>query len=130
MWAFRERSYSIAHPPDYAEVIAKRPPAPPYPPRTADHQAAVHFAFAYALSTVGRVSEGEEQIKRGLAIPGISKGYQHLFLFELALHSRTRGNTDEAIALAQKAIQLIPEHHRPWEFLADTYRSSFIRGWE
>ena len=118
--------YLAAYPPNYAEVLAKRPPATPYAPRTSTQQAAEHFVLGYALSCVGRMVEAEKQFKRGLAIPGIAKGYQHLLLFELALQYRTRGNTEEAIAAAQKATELLPEHHRPWEFLAQIYRSSFL----
>lgn len=130
MWAAINRGYMAVYPPNYGDVLAKRSPASPYPVRTPDHQAAVHYVFGYALSSVGRVVDAEEQFRKGLAIPGIRNGYKHLLLFELALHQRTRGNTEEAIATAQKVIELLPQHHRPWEFLAQVYRSSFLPGWE
>lgn len=124
MWEPKKRWYLAAYPPNHGEVAAKRPPAADYAPRTPDQQAAEQFVLGYALSCVGRMVEAEEHFKRGLAVPGIAKGYQHLLLFELALQYRTRGGTEEAIAAAQKATELVPEHHRPWEFLAQTYRSS------
>ncbi|MDA2929702.1 ankyrin repeat domain-containing protein, partial [Acidobacteria bacterium AH-259-O06] len=130
MWKPTKRWYLAAYPPSYAEVLAKQSPAPDYAPRTPDQQAAEQFVFSYALSCVGRMVEAQERLKNGLAIPGIAKGYQHLLLFELALQYGTLGNTEEAIAAAQKATELLPEHHRPWGFLAEVYRSSFIEGWQ
>jgi len=40
---------------------------------------------------VGRVGEAEKELTTGLMVPGISKGYRHLFLFELALHHNAQG---------------------------------------
>ncbi len=125
MWGAMDRSYTVAYPPDYMKVLSKRTrEAAPYHQRTPDQQAAVHFVFGYALSSVGRAVEAEEEIRKGLAIPDIGKGYQHLLLFELARIYHSKGNTEEAIAMALKAIPLIPEHHRPYQFLAELYRGS------
>jgi len=130
IWSPQKRWHLVAYSRDYANVLAKRTSAAPYRPRTPNEQAAEHFVFGYALSSVGRVVEAEERFRKGLGIAGIGKGFQHLFLFELALHYRARGNTEEAIAAAQRATELLPEHHRPWQFLAQIYRSSFIEGWQ
>ncbi len=119
MWEAVDRSYIVAYPPDYQKILSKRTQKiTPYPPRTPDQQAAAHFVFGYALSSVGRTVEAEEEIKKGLAISDIGKGYQHLLLFELARIYRSKGNTEEAITTAQKSITLFPEHHRPYQNLS------------
>jgi len=130
MWGPRGRNYTVAYPPDHAMGGAVKRTAPPYRPRTADEQAAVHFVFGYALSSVGRGEEAESWFRQGFAIPGIDRYHQHLLLFELALQSAAKGSLKEAIAMAQKASALLPEHHRPWRFLAQLYRGSRGEGWE
>lgn len=130
MWAATRRWYATAHPHDHAHVLAKRSAASAYPPRGADQLAAAHYVLGYALASVGRADEAEEEFRRGLATPGISRGYRHLFLLELAQLYRARGNTQDAITAAEQAAALVPEHHRPWELLAQTYRSAHAEGWE
>ena len=85
---------------NHQEIVAERSPAPPYPERLPDDEAAVHFVFGYALSSNGRVEEAESHLRKGLTIPGIGKGYQFLFFNELAVHYAATGRTDEAIVAA------------------------------
>ena len=126
MWAAHERAYILAYPPDYAAILAARPPAPPYPSRTPDQQAAWQYVLGYALSSVGRVPEGEIQLKKGLAIRGVGNAYQHLLRLELALHAGTRGNMEDSTAMLRRAIDLLPQHHRPWQFIAQNARNGFV----
>ena len=116
--------YLVIRPANAAEAPARRTPASPYRPRTPNERAAEHFVYGYALGSVGQEADAEEHLQAGLAIPGIGKGYQHLLLLELAVHERARGRTEDAIATAQKAVELVPEHFRPWQFLAQAYRDS------
>ncbi len=127
MWggAFK-RMYIVAHPVDHAERLRARPPAAAYLPPSPEAQAAADFVWSYALSSVGRVAEGETLLMRALALPRLGPTYQHLLLFELALHRNIQGRRDEAVALAERAIALLPEHHRPWRFLAQIYRSDAV----
>jgi tetratricopeptide (TPR) repeat protein len=130
MWRATDGYYLLAYPPDYAETLLKRPASLPYRARTPDEQAAEQYIYGYALSSVGRVKEAAERFNDGLTIPGIGKGYQHLLLFELAINSYNRGNTEEALSMAQRAIDLLPEHHRPYLFIAEIYRRSMIGDWQ
>lgn len=125
MWAGPwKRFYLIPHPSDSSGSPQNRPPAPAYPPRTPDQQAAAQFVLGYAHSSIGRVAAGEQFLRAGLATPGVGKHYQHLLLFELALHAQARGHRDEAIGLARRAIELLPEHSRPWQFIGEIHKSS------
>jgi tetratricopeptide (TPR) repeat protein len=121
MWAAIKREYLLAYPHDYANFVVKHASASPYPAPTSDQQAAFLYVQGYALASVGRLAEAEQQFHDGLAVRGIGIGYQHLFLFELAQIYRTQGKTEIAIATAEKAAALLPEHHRPWELLAELY---------
>lgn len=116
--------YQVIRPANAAEASARRASASPYRPRTPDERAAEHFVYAYALGSVWREADALEQLREGLAIPGIGKGYQHLLLFELAVHEWIEGHTEDAITTALKAAELVPEHFRPWQFLAKAYRDS------
>jgi tetratricopeptide (TPR) repeat protein len=130
MWQPRQRWYVAARPANYVDVVAKNAGAGAYKPRTADQRAAEHFVYGYALSSIGRATEAEAEIKRGLAVAGVTKGYEHLLMFELAQLLLARGNTDEAIAAGRRATELIPEHHRPWKWLAQAYRGTLMEGRE
>jgi Ankyrin repeats (many copies) len=127
MWTATTGRGITVYPPDFIKILASRPASPPYPGPTPNQQAAYQFVLGYAFSSIGQLDEGEMHLKQGLAIPNIGKGYQHLLTFELALHSLHKGNVKEAITLAQNAIAILPEHHRPWQFLAQIYKKL---GWE
>src|SRR6185436_12108101 len=77
-WRLNDSTFIAKPPQGYAEFVAKRRAAEPYPPRTADMQAAVHFVFGYGFSEIGRPAEAEREFEKGLAIPGIGKGYRHM----------------------------------------------------
>ena len=130
MWGARDRPYNAFYPPNYAEVLAKRSAAPPYPARTPDQRAAAHFVFGYALRSVGRMAEAEANINKGLAIREAGKGYRHLLLLEQALHLRERGELEKSNETLQQAIKLLREHHRPWQYLAENYRNGSGKDWK
>jgi tetratricopeptide (TPR) repeat protein len=122
MWGPRGRHYFVAHPRDLEKAAAKRRAPKPYPIRTPDQRAAKHFVYAYALSSVGRVAEGEDELDRGLAIQGIGKAYEHFLLVEKAMHMAARGDLEGSTATLRSAIDLVPEHDRPWALLAKNQR--------
>lgn len=73
-WRLNEYVY-IARPPEgYADFVARRRASQTYPPRTPDMQAAVHFAFGYGFSEVGRGADAEREFEKGLALAGIGNG--------------------------------------------------------
>ncbi|HSG06537.1 MAG TPA: hypothetical protein VLB09_09075, partial [Nitrospiria bacterium] len=99
-----------------------------YRTRTPDEKAATHFVYGYALDCMGRLDEGKEHFEKGLSIPGISKGYQFLLLFELALNLGEQKDIPGAIEAAEKATALLPEHPFPWDFLSQLYTISPDKG--
>jgi len=116
MWEISGRQYLAIW---RREGTPPRPPGPAaYRQPTPDEHAARRFALAYALSSLGKSQEAEEQLRAGLAIEGIGDGYRHLFLLELAPLLAARGDQDAALTAAQDAIALLPEHHRGWKALA------------
>lgn len=90
----------------------------PYPLRTPDHEAAVHYVYGYALQFVGRMGDAERELKTALMIPGISRAYQHLIHYELGGAHSIQGRYKEAVEETQTAIDLYPENPMPWNFLA------------
>jgi len=129
MWALFDHDYLVTHPTDYANLLAARPAGGPYPPRTAGQHAAENFVFGYALASVGRLAEAQARLQAGLAAPGLPKGYQHLFLLELARVTEATGDTTQAISDYEKSGALIPQHHRPWLFLSRLYERSDRAAW-
>ncbi len=122
MWQPMNSSYRVSLPPNHTELLAGQFPSQPYRPRTPDEHAAFHFIYGCALSSVGRVTEATELLGKGLAIEGVGTGYQHLLLLELALRYYDAAEEEKAIAAAQRAIELVPESYRAWQFLAHFYR--------
>ena len=122
MWEPIGRRYGVVYPPDAAARLASRPPAEPYRPRTTEERAAEHFVFGYAHACAGQVTAARQHFRQGLALPGLDAGYRHLFLVELALLSAVGGDHPQAISMLEQALDLVPDHHRPWEGLAQLYR--------
>jgi ankyrin repeat protein len=123
-WEVLGKRYAGSSPPDYAKRLAKRGAAKPYRPRSPQEQAAEHYVYGYALNATGRPKEGEEQFRKGLAIPGIGPGYQHLFQLELAIALTVQGDGRGALEAAEAAATLVPEDPMPWWLLADLYAHS------
>ena len=122
MWEPTDRNFSVPIPHNHQEIISDRSSAISYSERLPDDEAAVQFVFGYASSSSGRVEEAEVHLRKGLATPGIGKGFQFLFLNELAVHYAATGRTDEAIVAAEKASNLFPKQHATWHLLARLYK--------
>jgi len=123
-WEVLGRRYAAWYPPDYAKLVAKRGPAKPYRQRTPQEHAAMYYVYGYALNATGRLKEGEEQFRKGLAIPGIGPGYQHLLELELAIALANQGDGRGALEAAEAAVKLVPEDPIPWQLLRYLYEHS------
>ena len=121
MWAVTDGSYVVVSPKDLSERTPARHAGTAYRPRTSDEQAAMHFVYGYALDCIGRLAEGAKHFEQGLELPGVSKGYQFLFHFELALNRGEQGDFAGAVAAAEKATEVLPEHATAWAFLSKAY---------
>ncbi len=128
MWQATDRNYGVMSPNDYSERVPEENPSHVYRDRTPDEQAAMHFVYGYALDCLGRLVEAEEHFKKGIAIPRISKGYEFLLRFELALNLVERGDFVHAPEEAEKAKALVPELPLTWDFLAKAYMASPGKG--
>jgi tetratricopeptide (TPR) repeat protein len=126
MWKAFGNGYIAAYPNDYLSRPAKRSASPAYRSPTTDEQAAAYFLQGYALSSIGKPAAAEEQFRRGLALPGLGKGYRHLFLLELASALYSRAHSDEAVSAAEQAITLLPESSLAWSFLGRVYPQSSV----
>ena len=84
----------------------------------------MYYVYGYALNATGRLKEGEEQFRKGLAIPGIGPGYQHLLELELAIALANQGDGRGALEAAEAAVKLVPEDPIPWQLLRYLYEHS------
>ncbi|HVO47642.1 MAG TPA: hypothetical protein VMT29_15045 [Steroidobacteraceae bacterium] len=123
-WDVLGRRYAGSYPPDYARVLAKRGPGKPYRQRTPQEEAAFYYIYGYALNATGRPKEGAEKFRKGLAIPRIGRGYQHLFELELAYARAAQGDAQGAIDAALAATELVPQDPIPWRLLDYLYARS------
>lgn len=120
MWNFTNRAYVSMRPLKPSDGASRGEPAP-YRQRTSDEEAATQFAFAAALAAVGRWSDAAQRLADGLALPGLSAGYEHLLRLELAAHELRRGRLTEAVRQVEQAVALVPEHARAWLLLRSAY---------
>ena len=120
MWRFAFNKMTV---PRFDEVgYERQPAAPAHPVRTADHDAAFALFNGYSLAAVNKLKEAEAELRRGLALEGISVRYQHLLRVELgSLLAHTR-RLDEAIAVLREAIEIYPDYFRAWGELGNAYR--------
>ncbi|MGE5189981.1 MAG: hypothetical protein ACM3NF_08000 [Gemmatimonadota bacterium] len=121
MWALTDGSYLVVSPKDFPERTPATLAGTAYRPRASDEQAAMHFVYGYALDCIGRLAASAKHFEQGLAIPGVSKGYQFLFQFEMALNRAEQGDFAGAVAAAEKATEVLPEHPAAWAFLSQAY---------
>lgn len=123
-WRINDFEYMARPPEGYADFVAKRRVSGAYPARTPDMQAAVHFAFGYGFSEVGRATEAERELEKGLAVAGVGNGYRFVLAFELAFHRRAAGRIEEAIALLRQAMEALPEAPGPYQLLSEIYKTN------
>ncbi len=122
MWAAGERTYVIKYPHNFAERSAQRSVSQAMPRRTAEQQAIEAYIMGYGLAAAGQPAEAETQFRKGLAIPGTSRGMQHLLQFELAGQLLCcRGRVEEGMAAFEQAIALVPENSAPWYILTKIF---------
>ncbi|MES9937693.1 MAG: hypothetical protein ABW153_14705 [Sedimenticola sp.] len=121
MWRAMDRSYGVLYPKDHVTQLKQRKLKPPYRQRTPNEQAAFYLLEGCGFSVAGEYDKAEEYLNKGLILKGISNGYRHMLLIEIALHQAKRGAYQKAIASTQKAIELLPDNYYPWEILANFY---------
>ena len=125
MWAAGERTYVIKYPHNFAERSAQRSVSQAMPRRTAEQQAIEAYIMGYGLAAAGQPAEAETQFRKGLAIPGTSRGMQHLLQFELAGQLLCcRGRVEEGMAAFEQAIALVPENSAPWYILTKIFQQA------
>lgn len=130
MWEVRNRYYLAVYPENYEAVLAERGSAPPYRERTPDEQAAERYIYGYSLMAAGDFRKSLKELQAGLAIEGIGPGMMHLLLLESAVGHNFRRDTKKAMALALEASEFVPEHFRPWDFLAWLYGQQSGKDWK
>jgi Flp pilus assembly protein TadD len=84
--------------------------------------------YGYALASIGNVDEAVRKYQKGVELAGTSPGSRHVLLVELALCHRETGNNAAAIAMAQQAAELLPEHYVGWMLLGNLYAESSLEG--
>ena len=96
--------YSYPEPKDPAlgPVVA---PAPARA-RTPDDDAAVALFEGYALEVAGNPAAAVEELRRGLGMPQISPGREHLLRLELGVALYASGRTEEAVAELRRANEI------------------------
>ena len=123
MWEAGGRAYTLLHPLDYKERASTALAADPivrHPSRIATER----FVFGYALSQLGRNDEAEIALREGLAVSGADEGIQFLLLNELGVVCHKRGDLEEALICARRALRLLPRHHASYYLLGNTYRAA------
>jgi hypothetical protein len=103
-WSALGGQYSYPEPKD----PALRPVAAPAPARarTPDDDAAVALFEGYGLEVAGDPPAAVEELRRGLAIPQVSPGREHLLRLELGVALHASGRTEEAVAELRRANEI------------------------
>ena len=120
MWEAGSRQYQLLHPPNRTPRRSEHH----HPERQEWEDVAVCYVFGYALSSIGRRQEAEEELTAGLELEGIGDGYRYLLQCELGTLRAKMGDITGAIACARTASQLLPRHHGGWYLLANLYRDT------
>lgn len=122
MWGPTGQGFEVLYPSNFAK--ARHPVAGAYRSRSPDEQSAHHFVFGYALASVGRGAEAQEEFKSGLKVPNQGRFFRFMLLMESAVVHYKMRKDDLAIAAAQKAVEAVPENPNGWNVLAMIYRDS------
>jgi tetratricopeptide (TPR) repeat protein len=121
MWKTADSGFYAVYPRDYQKALSMNRYAVSYRERSPAERAAEHYAFGYALSSIGRLREGEIEFRDGLAITGLENGYRHMLNWELALNLGAQERIEDAIGVARQATESLPEDRGPWDFLSKLY---------
>lgn len=103
-WSALGGQYSYPQPKDPA--LRPVPASAPARARTPDDDAAVALFEGYGLEVAGDPAAAVEELRRGLAIPQISPGREHLLRLELGVALHASGLTEEAIAELRRANEI------------------------
>ena len=123
-WTATGASYITAIPHDSTTRAA----ATAYPERTVAQRAAEHLVFGVALQAVGRLDDAQRRLRAGLALPGLSRGYEHLLHLELAEVLWQSEDFEGARVSIDQATRLLPEHWRVWAVWAGIWRGMRVHG--
>ena len=121
MWAASNNSFILQHPADYEEKRPSQAATSEYRPHSPNEKAAYCFIYGYTLARLEQPGKAVKMLKKGLKVPDIGPGYEHMLWFELARVYGWDGKINEARSAANKAIEMLPEHFRPWRYMAALY---------
>lgn len=120
MWRYANRRYAVARP--GGQVPASPADAAPYPPRSADMQAALQFVTGYALLESGRLAEAGQAFAQGLALPGVGPGYRFMLAFEAAHVALADRRIEDTVNALDAATDALPQACPAWAKLTELYR--------
>ena len=125
MWQAGGASYFVMKPPDFERRLSAKPVTEGYPERTADQRAAQHLIYGIARSAAdsrgGQPWEAIEELRQGVNLEGVSRGYRHLLLLELAHHG-LRGDPGEGVRWAREAVRILRWNWEGWRLLGLLHR--------
>jgi tetratricopeptide (TPR) repeat protein len=121
MWAASNNYFILQHPADYEEKLSKQTAKSEYRPHYPNEKAAYCYIYGYTLARLEQAGKAVKMFKKGLKVPDIGPGYEHMLWFELARVYGWDGKINQARSAANKAIEMLPEHFRPWRYLAALY---------
>lgn len=124
MWEATDRRWCVYR----SRALEAAPVVSPYRARTPDEEAARLFVDGYAQDAVGNLRVGEARFREALGLSGIAPGYEALLQLELAFNLAAQGNTQAAIAAAERARDLVPEHPITWNLLSQLYARGSLLG--
>jgi tetratricopeptide (TPR) repeat protein len=124
MWGAADHAWTIAY--SESSTVGRDAGEPTSRMRTPDELAVEHYVLGYALSSQGDLTRGEKQFREGLDIAETSVGMKYLLLLDLALNLTDQKQFDEAVSVAEKASELLPESAAPESLLAEIYPLSSV----
>jgi TPR repeat protein len=121
MWAASNNYFILQHPADYEEKLSRQTVKSGYRPHTPNEKAAYCFIYGYTLARLEQPGKAVKMLKKGLKVPDIDPGYEHMLWFELARVYGWDGKISQAHSAVNKSIEALPENFRPWRYQAALY---------
>jgi len=121
MWDASNNDFILQHPADYEEKLSRKRSKSEYRTQTPKEKAAHCFIYGYTLARLEKPGKAIKMLKKGLRVSDIGPGYEHMLWFEIARVYGWDGRIKQASSAAEKAIEVLPEHFRPWRYLAELY---------